>query len=334
MKPFDRGRESHSHMEEPLDSRQLKAFVILAKSGSYTETANQLYVTHSAISHAMRALESSVGCRLLSNMNKKVMLTEAGEALLQHAQQVLEEMKRARMTLTALNKWGSRRLRIMAEAPLGWHFLTGVLVEFHRKHPRVQVSVELLNYCDAPALLGAGRTDIVFCERPPLDDRFEFIGLFTDNFHIVVSPTHRWAVNGAVTASELATAPFILHRSLGESQRMVREYLANRNVILNAVAEMDGLDAIKDFVRQSEALTILPTWAVRRELREGTLVALPLGSKRVEQTWGFAHWRHRPLSHAEASLLELCRRAIAAITKTAGIRPMGVEVNTINVLRA
>jgi len=83
---------------------------------------------------------------------------------------------------------------------------------------------------------------------------------------------------------------------------MVREYLANRNVILNTVAEMDSLDAIKDFVRQTEALTILPTWAIRRELREGTLVALPLGSKRVEQTWGFAHWRHRPLSHAEASL--------------------------------
>ena len=304
-------------MEEPLDSRQLNAFVILAKNGSYTETASQLFVTHSAISHAMRALESSVGCRLLSNMNKKVMLTEAGEALLQHAQRVLEEMKRARMTLTELNKWGSRRLRIMAEAPLGRHFLTGVLVEFHRKMPRVQVSVELLNYCDAGALLGAGRTDIVFCERPPWDDRFEFIGLFADNFHIVVNPAHHWAVNGMITASELTTAPFILHRTLGESQRMVTDYLANRNVILNTVAEMNSLDAIKDFVRQSEALTILPTWAVRRELREGSLTALPLGSKRVEQTWGFAHWRHRPSSHAEASLLELCRRAIAAMTKTA-----------------
>jgi DNA-binding transcriptional LysR family regulator len=68
-------------MEEPLDSRQLRAFVVLAKTGSNTETARQLFVTHSAISHAMRTLESNVGCCLLSNMNKKVIITDAGEAL-------------------------------------------------------------------------------------------------------------------------------------------------------------------------------------------------------------------------------------------------------------
>ncbi len=79
----------------------------------------------------MRALQSSVGCRLLHNLNKKVMLTEAGEVLLQLARQTPEEMQRAKNNLGALNKWGSRRWRIIAEAPLGRHFLTDVLVEFH-----------------------------------------------------------------------------------------------------------------------------------------------------------------------------------------------------------
>jgi DNA-binding transcriptional LysR family regulator len=91
-------------MEEPLDSRQLRAFVVLAKTGSYTETARQLFVTYLAISHAMPTQESSVECRLLSNMNKKVILTDAGEALLHHPQQVLKEVTRARSTLDAINK--------------------------------------------------------------------------------------------------------------------------------------------------------------------------------------------------------------------------------------
>ena len=60
MKDFTDKLELHSHLGEPLDSRQLKAFAILAKTGSYTETARQLYVTHSAISHAMRVLESDM----------------------------------------------------------------------------------------------------------------------------------------------------------------------------------------------------------------------------------------------------------------------------------
>ncbi len=310
-------------MEEPLDSRQLKAFAILSKTGSYTETAKQLFVTHSAISHAMRALESDVGCRLLANVNKKVMLTDAGEALLKHAEQVLKEMSRARTTLAALNKWGSRRLRIIAEAPSASHFLTRVLVEFHQKFPKVLVNLELSNCCDANAFLAANRTDLIFSEKPLWDGRFEFFGLFNDIFQIIVSPKHRWAIQGAVAVSELPTAPFVLHRNLGEAQKMVAEYLLNKNVVLNTAAEMDSLEAIRDFVRETEALAILPTWAVKRELQEGSLVALPLGRKPLAQTWGFTHWRNRPLNHSEASLLELCRKALGPIGEN--IRGVGKE---------
>jgi DNA-binding transcriptional LysR family regulator len=301
-------------MEEPLDSRQLRAFVVLAKTGSYTETARQLFVTHSAISHAMRALEAAVGCRLLNNVNKKVMLTDAGDALLQHAQQVLEEMRRAKTNLNALNKWGSRRIRISAEAPLANYFLNKVHVEFHQKFPRVMVSIELHNSCDPHALLAGNQTDLVFSENPVADGRFEFSPLFTDSFHIVVSPEHPWVAKGSVTGSEFPKAPFILHRNLALSQRMLAEYLEKNDVALNTIAEMDSLDSIKDFVRQTRAISILPTWAAQRELREGTLAALPLGRKPFQQTWGFTRWRERPLNHSEASLVHMCRAALAAMS--------------------
>jgi DNA-binding transcriptional LysR family regulator len=202
---------------------------------------------------------------------------------------------------------------VTAEAPAGPYFLTGVLVEFHNKFPRVLASVELHNCCDANALLAANGADLVFSERPSPDGRFEFFPLYADRFHIIVNPSHCWAAKGSVTLSEFAKAPFILHRNLGQSQRMVKEYLAKSNLVLNTAAEMDSLDSIKDFVRQTQALTILPAWAVEKELQDGSLTALPMGRKPVQQTWGFTHWRHRPLNHSEATLLELCRSAIAAM---------------------
>lgn len=69
----------------PLDSRQLNAFVTVAQTGSFAETARRLCVTQLAISHSMYALESKIGCRLLARMGKTITLTEAGEALLHHA---------------------------------------------------------------------------------------------------------------------------------------------------------------------------------------------------------------------------------------------------------
>ena len=99
-------------MNAPLDSRQLRAFVTLARTGSFTQTARELHLTQSAISHSMKALESDVGCRLLDRLGKKVALTQAGEQLLQHAQKILSEMDTARASLGKLGKWGRGRLRL------------------------------------------------------------------------------------------------------------------------------------------------------------------------------------------------------------------------------
>lgn len=65
-------------MKTPLDSRQLRAFCVLSRTGSFTQTARELHLTQSGISHSMKALESGVGCRLLDTLGKKAVLTHAG----------------------------------------------------------------------------------------------------------------------------------------------------------------------------------------------------------------------------------------------------------------
>src|SRR5688572_25101844 len=83
----------------PLDTRQLRAFVTLAKRGSFTQAARELHLSQSAVSHSMKALETDLGCRLFDRMSKKVLLTQAGEQLLQHADKILLEMSAARESL-------------------------------------------------------------------------------------------------------------------------------------------------------------------------------------------------------------------------------------------
>lgn len=88
-------------MDESLDGRQLKAFAVLAKTGSYIKTAKQLCVIRWAISHSLRSLEEQAGCRLLNKLGKTVMLAEAGETLLHHADRVLAETRQTRLKLTS-----------------------------------------------------------------------------------------------------------------------------------------------------------------------------------------------------------------------------------------
>ena len=110
-----------------FDTRHLLAFSALARLGSFTEAARDLFLTQSAISHAIKALEEQAGCRLFERAGRRVTLTQAGEQLLRHVDKILGEMKAARTGLEELSRWGHGRLRIGASTTACQYILPTVL---------------------------------------------------------------------------------------------------------------------------------------------------------------------------------------------------------------
>src|SRR5215467_11171394 len=129
-------------MNTPLDTRQLRAFCVLARTDSYTQTARELHLTQSGVSHSMKALERDVGCRLFDKLGKKVVLTQAGEQLLHHATKILQEMENAREALAHLGKWGRGRLRLGASTTACQHIIPPVLREFKESFPEHAITIE------------------------------------------------------------------------------------------------------------------------------------------------------------------------------------------------
>ncbi len=84
-----------------LDSRKLLAFATLARVGSFTQAAREMSLTQSAVSHAIKALERDLGCRLFDRMGRTVTITPAGQQLLQHTDVILTEMRHARADLAS-----------------------------------------------------------------------------------------------------------------------------------------------------------------------------------------------------------------------------------------
>src|SRR6516164_5240688 len=122
-------------MSDSLDTRQLRAFCVLARTGSFTQTARELHLTQSGVSHSMKALERDTGCRLLDRLGKKVVLTQAGEQLLLHATKILLEMETAREALAHLGKWGRGRMRLGASTTACQHLIPAVIREFKESFP-------------------------------------------------------------------------------------------------------------------------------------------------------------------------------------------------------
>ena len=287
------------------------AFVVLARTGSFTATARELHVTHSAVSHSLRALEEQVGCRLLSKVNKKNVLTEAGEALLPYAQRVLEEMRQARTTLISLNQWGSRRLRLAADTFFTSGFLAPVLIEMHQEFPKLHLQIETGGSAGQPALLENNQADILLSQKPADCGTVEFIPLLTDHIHLVVNPQHPLAQLKSIPRAELGRHPCFLLRRCGGERKQLEELLARHEIALSIAGETDCLDTIKGFLKHTPAMSFLPGWGVAAELKNGLLASLPLGRITLTDSWGALHLRKRPLNHVESTLLKLCRKRIS-----------------------
>ncbi len=298
-------------MNEPLDSRRLQTFVVLAETGSHRETAQRLFVTHSAISHSICALEEQVGCRLFAKLGKKIALTEAGEALLHHALRALAELDQARQTLTYLNHWGTRRLRIAADAMLLSIFLTPVLLRFHKEFPNVVLQVKSLDADESFGVLDQNQVDVLLTEKPATHDTVDFYPLMTDRFHLIVKSGHPLAVKNGTLRDEFGKYPCFLVKDSSPRRKQVEDFMVKQKIKLNILGEIENLEIIKGMVKGTLAMSFLPGWSIAQELENHSLVALPYGRGVFERTWGFAYSRSRPLDLTESTLLKLCRKRVA-----------------------
>ncbi|HUD49405.1 MAG TPA: transporter substrate-binding protein [Candidatus Baltobacteraceae bacterium] len=297
-------------MNETLDSRRLKAFAVLAKTESHTETARQLNLTPSAISHAMRELEEDVGCRLFIKMGKKIVLTEAGEALLYHALRALGELDQARRALIYLNKWGTRRLRVAADAIFLSIFLAPVLSKFHKEYPNILLQVESFNSDESFSLLENNHVDVILTEKPAINDAVDFFPLMTDRFHLIAKSGHPLAVKNGALRDEFGKYPCFLIKDSGQARKQVEEFMLKQKINLNILGEIENLGIIKELVNSTLALSFLPGWSIAKELENHSLVALPYGRRVFERTWGLVYSRSRPLNLTESDLLKLCRKRV------------------------
>ncbi len=298
-------------MTSPLDSRQLRAFATLARTGSFTQTARELHLTQSAISHSMKALESEVGCRLLDRLGKKVVLTQAGEQLLQHSERILTEMESARSSLERLGKWGKGRLRVGASLTACQHIIPPVLREFKESFPEHVVTIEPGDSSGVVSSLVRHRLDLAITLEPEHEPQLEFHPLFNDELQFVVGPGHAWAEERRAPREEIPRQNYILYSKSSLTFRLIESYFRREEMVLNTVIELGSMEVTKELVKLGLGVSILAPWIARREISEGSLVSIPLGRRKLERKWGIAHWRGKRLGLAEETFISLCRHAVS-----------------------
>lgn len=169
-----------------MDLYQLKIFFTLARIGNFTKTAELLFVTQSAISHAIKKLETSVGIDLIDRKNRQPALTEAGKALYRSCEKIFYEIEKASENMAMLKEKAHFRIVLGCTVEFGTHILINHIKEFLDTHPGIHLDF-LFSHHLIDHLIQDEVDLIIDCKRHSLNN-LHSIHLFREQYVTIASP--------------------------------------------------------------------------------------------------------------------------------------------------
>ncbi|HUQ59989.1 LysR family transcriptional regulator [Lentzea sp.] len=244
-----------------MDLRQLEYFVAIAEEGSFTRAAARVHVVQSAVSAAIKALERELGATLLDRNPKRVLLTDAGEALLPKARAALDAVAEARDAVAQVEGGLTGTVRLGTLTAMTLIDLPALLGEFHRRHPGVLVrtSAATAGSVGLVEQLLDRRLDLSFVSLPgEVPDGVVVDELAHSVMDLVVPDDHPLADRHEVAIGDLAGMDFI-DSPLGYGNRAVADRAFAANAVPRRVTlEMADIVTGVDFVRHGLGIALLP----------------------------------------------------------------------------
>lgn len=234
--------------------------VALAEERSFTRAAAKLLVAQPALSQQIARLEAEVGLPLVDRTTRRVAMTEAGERLVEHARRVLKEVDVAREELADLAGVRGGRLTIGASQTVGAFDLLGVLAEFHRRYPAVDLAVrEDLSFVLGEQLR-ADELDLAFVtgpSDPPLDG-LELHPVSHEDLVAVLARDHELVGRRALRAADLEGQAIVTFRHGATIRRRLQAAASGAGFDLRVAFETNEVSRMRDIAAAGLAIAILP----------------------------------------------------------------------------
>jgi DNA-binding transcriptional LysR family regulator len=205
---------------QPIDLRQLEYFVRIARVGGFRRAAEELSVSQAALSQQIKLLEAELRAPLFERAHRPVSLTEAGAALLDRAELILQELRTTREELHAFAGLERGHLRVGTLPAHGAGWTVRMLGEFHRRYPKIEVDLAEHNSAVLLELLVARTLDVACMNVPAsgweMPEGVCLAPIYRFELVFAVGTEHRFRNLKSVPLEEVVGEPLIMppHSSL------------------------------------------------------------------------------------------------------------------------
>jgi DNA-binding transcriptional LysR family regulator len=288
---------------------QLKAFEAVARLGSFSGAANELFVTQPAVSKKIRLLQEEVGLPLFEQIGKRIYLTDAGRLLLGVCRDWLETWARFEQSIADLQGLKQGRLRI-AVVTTSKYFVPRVLGPFCERYPGIDVAMEVINRDRLLERLARNEDDLYIMGVPPDDLDIDSEPLIGNPLVVVAPASHPLAKRSRIRFAELADQVFLM-REKGSGTRIAIERLfAEEQTPLQVKMELGSNEAIKQAVAGGLGLAIMSRHALHPMTGSEGIVELKVQGFPLKRSWYVVTPRGKQLSVVAQTFLEFLRTHI------------------------
>lgn len=288
---------------------QLKAFEAVARLGSFSGAAKELFVTQPAVSKKIRLLQEEVGLPLLEQIGKRLYLTDAGRLLLGVCSDWLGNWSRFEQSIADLQGLKQGRLRI-AVVTTSKYFMPRVLGPFCDRYPGIDVAMEVINRDRLLERLASNEDDLYIMGVPPNDLDIDSEPLIANPLVVVAPASHRLAKRSRIRFSELANQVFLMREQGSGTRIAIERVFAEKQTPLNVKMELGSNEAIKQAVAGGLGLAIMSRHALSPLTGSDPIVELNVQGFPIKRSWYVVTPRGKQLSVVAQTFLEFLRAHI------------------------
>lgn len=304
-----------------MDTQQLSAFVAIAKFDSFSEAAEHLGLTQSAISKRIALLEEFLQQSLFDRVSRQIQLTEAGHALLPRAKQLLQDMDDTKRFMSDLNGLVAGSLSMATSHYIGLHRLPPVLKEFANAYPDVHLQLNFIDSEQAYQAILQGDFELALITLPHnpdylihqkhsgslLPSQIQSHPIWEDPLVFVANKEHPLAKKsgkeGQLNLADFAPYPAILPDRQTYTTQLVQQAFDEKHQALNISMTSNHLDAISMMISVGLGWSVLPKTLINTHLE-----ILNVDKPALVRQLGCIHHRGRTLSNAARAMLTRLRK--------------------------
>tara|TARA_B110000285_G_scaffold73823_1_gene85146 strand:- start:3305 stop:4183 length:879 start_codon:yes stop_codon:yes gene_type:complete len=283
-----------------MDTQNLRAFLLVAESRSFSQAAKRLHLTQPAVSKRIAQLEAQLNVSLFDRIGRRISTTEAGEALLPHARAVHLELQAAQQSVRDLAGEVRGRLRLATSHHIGLHRLPPLLSFFSKAFPAVQLDIDFMDSEQAYELTLQGEVELAVVTLAPSPiANIVTRPIWLDPLDFMVQQDTQLTRKKALGLQELSQHPAILPGLNTYTGQIVKSLFEQRRLPIQIAITTNYLETIRMMASVGLGWTVLP-----RSMRDPSLATLPIRDARIERTLGAIHHEGRSLSRAAQAFIE------------------------------